>query len=144
MAEEFHLLVIYLFSVEEHNKLNSQNLVTVGAHKPIIKEISDTLELPGSVVANESVKITSVVSEKIKRILFKEGRFVKKNQLLVELIDNEEQALLMQVQAELEEAQVNYERALILSKKGNISSTFSQIGKGMLQMSKDISQKQAR
>ncbi len=117
------IIKLSIFCLLFFNKLNSQNLVTVGAHKPIIKEISDTLELPGSVVANESVKITSVVSEKIKRILFKEGRFVKKNQLLVELIDNEEQALLMQVQAELEEAQVNYERALILSKKGNISQS---------------------
>ena len=40
-------------------------------------------------MANEKVQITSVVSEKIKKITFKEGKFVKKNQVLIELFDDE-------------------------------------------------------
>ena len=60
--------------------------------KPQIKKLIEDLKLPASVVAKESVDITSVVSEKIKKILFEEGKFVKKGQLLVELTDSEEQA----------------------------------------------------
>ena len=87
------------------------------------KDLIDILELPGTVLANESVQITTVVSEKIKKILFEEGKFTKKNQLLVELQDDEEQAIYKQVKAELEEAKINYERALKLSEKGNISQS---------------------
>ena len=84
---------------------------------PEIKKVDDILELPASLIANESVDITSVVSEKIEKILFQEGKFVKKNQLLVELTDSEEQAKLRQISAELEEAELNYERAKKLISK---------------------------
>ena len=105
------------------NNAYAQNQVVVGAQEPKVEQISDILELPGSVLANESVQITSVVSEKIDKILFEEGMFVKKNQLLIELLDNEEKAILNQVNAELEEAIINYNRALKLSEKGNISQS---------------------
>ena len=121
-------MTLYLFkllalSIVLFNKASAQNQIVVGAQEPKLEQISDTLELPGSVLANESVKITSVVSEKIDRILFEEGMFVKKNQLLIELLDNEEKAILNQVNAELEEANTNYNRALKLSEKGNISQS---------------------
>ena len=101
----------------------SQQIITVGANIPTTKIIEDTLNLPASVIANESVKITPVVSEKIKKIFFQEGKFVKKGQLLVELVDLEEQAVLKQFDAELDEANLNYERAKKLISKGNISQS---------------------
>ena len=39
------------------------------------------------------------------------------------MLDNEEKAILNQVNAELEEANINYNRALKLSEKGNISQS---------------------
>ena len=118
-----HLFKLLAFSVILFNNALAQNQIVVGAQEPKVEQISDILELPGSVLANESVKITSVVSEKIDKILFDEGMFVKKNQLLIELLDNEEKAILNQVNAELEEANLNYNRALKLSEKGNISQS---------------------
>ncbi len=105
------------------SQVYAQNPIVVGAQRPETKEISDNLELPGTVLSNESVKITSVVSEKIKKIIFQEGKFVQKDELLVELMDDEEYAILAQVNAELDEAKINYERALKLSEKGNISKS---------------------
>ena len=113
----FFIFFLFFFNTE------SQQVITVNAAKPEVKKIDDFLELPASVIANESVDITSVVSEKIKKILFKEGKYVKKNQLLVELNDLEEQAKLRQISAELEEANLNYERAEKLISKGNISQS---------------------
>ena len=101
----------------------SSDFIKVGAQKPITEEVKDSIEIPASIIANESVLITSVVSEKIKKIHFKEGSFVKKGKLLIELKDDEEQAKLFQVSAELEEAELNYDRALKLSKNGNISQS---------------------
>jgi len=103
------------------NTVYSQQIITVGANIPTTKIVEDSLNLPASVIANESVKITSVVSEKIKKIFFQEGKFVKKGQLLVELVDLEEQAVLKQFDAELDEANLNYERAKKLMSKGNVS-----------------------
>ena len=118
-----YLFKLLAFSLVLFNNAFAQNQIIVGAQQPELEQISDILELPGSVLANESVKITSVVSEKIERILFEEGMFVKKNQLLIELLDKEERAILNQVNAELEEAKINYDRALKLSEKGNISQS---------------------
>ena len=42
---------------------------------------------------------------------------------MLELIDDQEQAIKKQIIAELEEANLNYERAKKLSIKGNISQT---------------------
>ena len=72
------ILKILILSVLFLENSYSQNLVTVGAQKPISKDVSDILKIPGSVTANEKVMLTSVVSEKIKRIHFEEGKFVKK------------------------------------------------------------------
>ena len=103
-------------------KVESQQTIIVSASNPLVKKIDNFLELPASVIANESVNITSVVSEKIKSIFFQEGKFVKKNQLLIELIDSEEQAKLRQISAELEEAELNYQRAEKLISKGKYFS----------------------
>ncbi len=113
----FSSLYFYNSSAQDKPK------IFVGIDRPIKKVVSDNLVIPGVILPNESVKITSVVSEKIKRINFKEGKFVKKGTLLVELVDFEEKAILEQHIAEIDEAQINYERALELSKKGNISNS---------------------
>ncbi len=81
------------------------------------------LKLPAKILANEKVQVTTVISEKIKKIVFKEGKFVKKNQILIELFDDEENAIKKQILAEVKEAQMNYERASKLFSKGNISQT---------------------
>lgn len=81
----------------------------------------DEIEINGSVQANESVKITSVVQEKIKSIKFKEGSLVSKGSVLVELFNEEESAVLKQAKAELEESVLNYERTQKLTKEGNAS-----------------------
>ena len=113
-------LFFFIFFLAE-TAVNSSEGIFVGAEYPSKKSIPSVIILPGTVLANESVEITTVVSEKIKTIHFEEGSFVKKNQLLVELIDKEEKAILNQSIVELEEAKLNYERALKLSEKGNIS-----------------------
>ena len=56
----------------------SQQIITVGANIPTTKIIEDTLNLPASVIANESVKITPVVSEKIKKNFFSRRKVCQK------------------------------------------------------------------
>tara|TARA_B100000579_G_C22702520_1_gene790490 strand:+ start:75 stop:1082 length:1008 start_codon:yes stop_codon:yes gene_type:complete len=119
----FSFFVVFFFFFSNIIYSQDNKAILVNAQKPKNQEIVDTLELPGTVLANEEVKITSVVSEKIRKILFSEGSFVNKGQLLIELINDEEKAVLKQIEAELNEAELNYERARKLSNKGNISQS---------------------
>ena len=74
-----HLTIVFFLFFSSSQ---STTIVTVSAQNPRVSEISDLLEIPGIAFANESVKITSVVSEKIKKIFFEEGRFVKKRSII--------------------------------------------------------------
>ncbi|MAI29105.1 MAG: hypothetical protein CMP38_02735 [Rickettsiales bacterium] len=116
---KFFFLIFFLF----YSNSFSQQIITVVAQPPEKKITNDTLKLPAKILANEKVQITTVVSEKIKKIVFKEGKFVKKNQVLIELYDDEEKAIKKQILAEVKEAKLNYERANKLFSKGNISQT---------------------
>ena len=116
---KFFFLIFFLFYTDS----SSQQIITVVAQPPEKKITNDILKLPAKILANEKVLITTVVSEKIKKIAFEEGKFVKKNQVLIELIDDEERAIKKQILAEVKEAHLNYERANKLFSKGNISQT---------------------
>lgn len=52
-------------------------------------EIDNNLRVTGSLVANESVTLSTEVSGVVKQIYFKEGQRVKQGQLLVQLNDDE-------------------------------------------------------
>ena len=102
----------------------SQNKdILVNFINPKKEFITDKIELPATIKSNEKVDITSTIAEKIQEILFVEGVSVKKDKILVILNNYEETAILKQFEAELKEAEINYQRALSLSKKGNISQS---------------------
>jgi membrane fusion protein (multidrug efflux system) len=65
----------------------------------VVKQISDRVEALGTARANESVNITSNVTEKITRIDFEDGQQVKAGAILAELDKAEEQAELKRAQA---------------------------------------------
>ena len=77
----FFFLIFFLLYSDSF----SQQIITVVAQPPE-KITNDILKLPAKILANEKVQITSVVSEKIKKITFKEGKFVKKNQVLMNFL----------------------------------------------------------
>ncbi len=115
------LIIFFIFF--NISSILAQEAIVVGAKKPEKKIIADNLELPAKILANEEVKITTVVSEKIEKFFFDEGELVNKNDILVKLFDREEQAIKRQILAELDEADLNLSRAEKLSAKGNISQT---------------------
>ncbi len=118
----FFSTAIFLFCNNLHAQVKPEN-IKVNFVTPKKLKVDNSLELPATINSNEEVNITSTVSEKITEILFKEGVLVKKNQVLVVLNNSEEKAILKQFKAELREAELNYERALSLSKNGNISQS---------------------
>ncbi len=82
------------------------------------KPIVDEVEALGTLKANESVEITSTVTELVTGVYFEDGQRVDKGDLLVEMDAAEERAELLEEQSTLEEAQRQLERAQPLVKQG--------------------------
>jgi membrane fusion protein (multidrug efflux system) len=66
--------------------------VPVEAYITEATSLRDAISVNGSTVPNEEVAISAEVPGKVERIQFKEGQFVKKGQVLVQLDDEELQA----------------------------------------------------
>ena len=61
---------IVFFLLLNLSNVFAQEAIVVSAKKPEKKIIADNLELPAKVLANEEVKITTVVPEKIEGFFF--------------------------------------------------------------------------
>jgi len=91
-------------------------LVTV---KPVAyREFTDTIESIGTTKANESVVITSKVTDTVSKVHFEDGDFVEAGSILVEMTNQEESALLAEAQANLDEARRQLRRQLDLGERG--------------------------
>lgn len=85
--------------------------------------IADPLEALGTLRANETVQITAKVSDVIAAIHFEDGQAVKAGQLLVQMSDAEETALLLEAQSLAEEAERQYQRVRSLVDKGTAAES---------------------
>ena len=86
--------------------------------------ITDKVESIGTLVGRESVTITAKVTEQVSEVYFEDGQMVKAGDVLVELVDSEQEALLREADANLREAQLQLDR---LKKLGSDISTGAQI-----------------
>lgn len=86
---------------------------------PVVEApFADSLSALGTARANESVRLTSNRSDLVKAVHFDDGQQVEKNQLLVELETDEEQAMLEEAKALLGERQAHYDRQVELNEQG--------------------------
>lgn len=84
-------------------------------------EFVDKVEAIGTLRANESVVLTSKVTETVTAINFEDGQRVKKGDILVEMTSNEQKALLDQQRALTSEAAKQLDRTKDLIKTGAAS-----------------------
>lgn len=75
-----------------------------------VQSLQTRLEALGTVVANESIQVTSNVTKTVTKINFEDGQRVKQGDVLVEMTSNEEQALLNEAGFNREEARKQLER----------------------------------
>ncbi|MET0066682.1 MAG: efflux RND transporter periplasmic adaptor subunit [Candidatus Thiodiazotropha sp.] len=78
----------------------------------------DRIEALGTLKANESVELTSNVTEMVTAIHFDDGQRVDRDQVLVEMTSREEHALLEEARANLEEAKRQFNRVRRLESQG--------------------------
>jgi membrane fusion protein, multidrug efflux system len=75
-----------------------------------LEPVAERIEALGTLRANESVAITSNVTETISVVHFDDGQRVSEGDMLVEMTSAEEHALLEEAQARVAEAQSQYDR----------------------------------
>tara|TARA_R110000868_G_scaffold353876_2_gene615101 strand:+ start:52105 stop:53193 length:1089 start_codon:yes stop_codon:yes gene_type:complete len=102
------------------------------------EDFGNSIEALGSTMANETVVITSDLTEKISKIYFVGGQNVQKGYLLVSLNDKVEQAELKAAKAELEKAKLSYQRAQNLQKSKAVSQATLQERLAVFQKSKAL------
>lgn len=83
----------------------------------------DPIEALGTLRANESVAVTATITETITAIRFDDGDRVAAGQVLVEMTDNEEQALLQEARVTAAESRRQYERVKSLAAQGTASDS---------------------
>lgn len=90
----------------------------VEAISVVSRTFADELRVLGVARSFRSVNITSSNSELVTRVLFRDGQSVRAGTPLVELQTLEEDAAIIQAQAQLTQAQREYDRYKILAERG--------------------------
>src|SRR5262245_6974290 len=96
-------------------------LVTVG--KVRRDSIFDVVEALGTAQANESVTLTAKVTDTVRRVNFEDGDYVDAGTVLIELTNQEEEALLAEARANLDDAESQLRRLTDLSGRGLTSAS---------------------
>jgi membrane fusion protein, multidrug efflux system len=76
-------------------------VVPVKAHIVSLETLSNSVFTTGTILANEEVELRSEISGKIVKILFKEGSFVNKGDLLIKINDADLQAQLRKAESKV-------------------------------------------
>jgi len=95
-------------------------LVTVGHARR--DSIFDVVEALGTALANESVTLTAKVTDTVRRVNFEDGDYVEAGAVLIELTNQEEEALLAEARANLDDAESQLRRLEDLSGRGLTSA----------------------
>jgi membrane fusion protein (multidrug efflux system) len=80
--------------------------------------IYDVVEALGTAQANESVTLTAKVTDTVRRVNFEDGDYVEAGDVLIELTNQEEEALLAEARANLDDAESQLRRLTDLSSRG--------------------------
>jgi membrane fusion protein, multidrug efflux system len=96
-------------------------LVTVGRARR--DSIYDVVEALGTALANESVTLTAKVTDTVRRVNFEDGDYVEAGAVLIELTNQEEEALLAEARANLDDAESQLRRLEDLSARGLTSAS---------------------
>ncbi len=89
-----------------------------------VQPVQQRVEAVGTLYGHESVTLTATVTEQVKALHFEGGEVVEAGQVLAELMDTEQVALLRESEANLREARLQYDR---LQSLGSTIATAAEI-----------------
>lgn len=129
----FALLIAAIVAVTANTYIENQQrtggggwgggVTTVVTDRARIQTIVNKLESIGTAHANESVLLTAKVTDTVRSVNFEDGTYVEEGDILVELTNSEETALLNEAKATVEEATRQYNRVRNLIRQNLASET---------------------
>ncbi|CAB5159498.1 CzcABC family efflux RND transporter, membrane fusion protein [Olavius algarvensis associated proteobacterium Delta 3] len=117
------LLIVVIGSMLFVIPAASQQLVPVIVKEVTMDRFIDRVEALGTLRANESVELTASVSETVTAIHFEDGQRVEAGDILIEMTNEEEHALIAEEISTVAEAKKQYERMKSLVKRGSASKS---------------------
>lgn len=108
-------------TVTEKKGRDAQRPMKVDAFLVRPTSISEKIEVPGTLIANEATEIHPEISGRLVRLNVNEGKYVSRGALLAKIYDDDLQAQLRKLQVQLQIAQKNEERSAQLLKIQGIS-----------------------
>jgi membrane fusion protein (multidrug efflux system) len=81
------------------------------------EQLYDTVDALGTAEANESVTLTAKVTDTVRSVEFEDGDYVQAGTVLVQLTNQEEQALLAEARANLDDAESQLRRVENLAER---------------------------
>ena len=103
-------------SVTSSARPSANNAVLVETEVAKLTSVARAAESVGTLIGNESVTLTAKLTEQVSAVYFEGGELVKEGDVLVELIDVEQLALLREAEAKLRETELQLNRLLTLGK----------------------------
>jgi membrane fusion protein, multidrug efflux system len=88
-----------------------------------VNTLGDSIEALGTTLAYESVTLTAKITESVSAVNFEDGDFVRRGDILLELLKTEEQAALREAVAQRDEAAKQLERAERLVAQDSLAQT---------------------
>lgn len=116
-------LLLALSIHAQAQKTGVEKLTEVVVQPVSEQALHTTVEALGNLRANESIELTSNVTNTITRINFEDGQRVTKGQVLVEMTSAEESALLDEARINADEAKKQLDRVVALEKSGAASQS---------------------
>ena len=114
----FSMLFAFLFVIVSPSLLLAKQPEAVIISEVKLDRFYDRVEALGTLRANESVSITATITDTVTKIYFEDGQRVAKGDILVEMTNAEEHALLEEELSTLDEAKKQLNRIEQLIRQG--------------------------
>jgi membrane fusion protein (multidrug efflux system) len=135
----------WLFSTQNLDENGKNNVTPVTVAEAKIMTLADTIEALGTANANESLDVTTSVTETISQLHFEEGQDIKAGDPIVSFAQAEEAAELAAAQARVSEQQRELRRLRPLLKTNAVSQRIYDERKTLLEVAKrDMERVKAR
>lgn len=85
-----------------------------------VRTIREEVEAIGTTYANESVTLTAKVTDTVSKVRFEDGQLAERGQVLLELTNTEQAALLNESEANVQDAQNQFRRFEKLAADGSV------------------------
>jgi len=105
------------------DKRGAKQAPLVAASPPRPHRFVDRIEAVGTARANEQVTLSSPINERIEHLHFTDGGFVRRGQVVAELAQAEERAMLAGAQADEQQAEAQLRRIQALAGRGFATGT---------------------